>query len=130
MLRTLQDLSDHLNEMARHRDDRDFNMIHGRALKTGDMLKRATKEKLEIAFNELTENLSNLVNIDPASVKGILDNSPASSRDVAKIQEFIKTGKLLLDSANHVIDGKQEEFLIHIINKNQAESHNFNLSGC
>ncbi|CAG9811961.1 unnamed protein product [Chironomus riparius] len=127
---TLQDLSDHLNEIARHRDDSNFKMLNKRALKSGDNLKNATKQKLEIAFRELLEKLANLVDIDPEIINNVLNNSPILSRDVARIQEFIKTGKLLYDSANNVVDGKDDEFLIHIMNKSQAENVKFNLSGC
>lgn len=105
-------------------------MINGRALKVGDLLKNATKQKLQIAFSELLEKLANLVGISDEDIRDILNGSPALSRDVARIQEFIKTGKLLFDSANNVVDGKDDEFIIQVMNKNQAENVKFNLSGC
>lgn len=127
---TLQDLSDHLNDEARKSNNPNSKMLNGRALNIGNLLKNSTKQKLQIAFSELLEKLANLVDISDEVIRDILDGSPAMSRDVERIQEFIKTAKLLFDSANNVVDGKDDEFIIHIMSRNQAENIKFNLSGC
>lgn len=124
VLQILQDLSDTFAEIARNRDNEDFQNVNGDAMARTNKLKQKAAQKIQKEFQDFAQDLAGLAEV---SVDKISSAAPSTSEEVNRLKEFYQTGRLVLESAMKVIEGKSNEFVIHLMNSNQAETVKFNM---